>query len=163
MDETPQPPHPPASLEQLASAFFQMAREMFLKDGTHVPVALLFQQGTLLGPIPLKFATQAEKDASSRALATVVKQVEADAILVIHEVWVGKLVPDSPIVAPSAQPDRQEALALIAENRQSESLYLSAAIRREAGRVSLGESATARGQADGYFAPVRALWKQQSS
>lgn len=148
------------SLLSTAASYFECARTMFLADGYHQVIALLFTGRTakILG---FELNERREKYLAMRRLATEVDRRNADRVMLIAETWTALAEPETPFAIPSDSKERSEKLFLWATSRQGENVSLSAEIVRHGTEVTLADTVVDLDAYSFIFEPIRDLWKKR--
>lgn len=146
------------SNQELASAFFEVARTMFLKDGHHGAFVFLLKDKQLAGLYPYRAETRGERYIIMRDIATRAEKVGADAVFNIDEAWIASANKLAPFQYPSDSEHREEILGLTLLEKGSKPLSLFAKIHREGGTLKLGETTKSAGGASFMFAPILKVW-----
>lgn len=155
------------NLKSEAEILFKQAKLMLLKDGTHVPIVFLgYQDGNRrLIPIPYFVGDREEKYMFFRCIASIVKKTLATSIIAINEVWVSTLKDKPPYIFPSDDPNRKEALSLVAANSNGERYSLTVFFSKDKdGNIVLGREFSTGNIKDGTFfflIPVLAVWHKR--
>jgi hypothetical protein len=155
----------PQNLKEVAENAFSMARTMFLKDGYHVPIALLLNGHQWVQVFQIELENRAAKYMMMRELANEVERQGADGVILINEIWIGEFDQDQPFVYPSERPDREEALAVLATNSAGEIVEMLSKIKRRRFRKPALEECTDGGElvrAD-ILAPIQAVWRKRKT
>lgn len=141
-----------------ARYFFEMARRMFLHDGYHVFMVMIFKDGRPIDMREVRIEEHGQKYVFMRSLANDVLRMGGDAVLMISEVWHAKPDPAFAYRRVVDMPGREEALAATLVTKDGEPLQLSAMIRRSGEKVELQETIEAEGGFPYVLAPVYAVW-----
>jgi hypothetical protein len=149
-----------ASDEELARAYFETARTLFLNDGYHVPFVVFVRARKIIGVCAAAAADQQQKYLLYRALAREVLRKGADAVLAIHEVWLANVADVGAYEGASKSPTRREGLCLFVATSGGDTFQLMAPIKREGDAVALGETDLIRGMAAFAMAPFLQVWGQ---
>ncbi len=134
------------SLHKQAIFLHGMAREMFLKDGTHVELVFVFNEDGLMGTIPVEGESREEFQAQ---LKDYLKDEEIVGVVHIVEAWTRPLSSDhitkqlrcGEMKLSELRPqDRQESLITCAMGRDKSVRTWVDAIIRSGETVTLGDS-----------------------
>lgn len=141
-----------------ARYFFEMARRMFLHDGHHVFMVIVFKDGRPIEMREGRLEEHGQKYVFMRRLANDVLRMGGDAVLTIGEVWRAKPDPAFAYRRVVDMPEREEALAATLVMKDGEPLQLSAMIRRSEDKVELEDTIEVEGGFPYALAPVYAVW-----
>ena len=147
-----------SSEAELGNSLFETARRLFLTDGYHITIIMMFKQGRPVSMIKVDPQNQAEKYLLMRQAAREVTIHNADTVTMIGEIWSAPPDPAKPYMRAAESPDRREALLATIVTKDAEPLTLRADIFREDGRVSLGDTSVSHGGAQFMFAPIYEAW-----
>ncbi|MEJ6850167.1 hypothetical protein V3589_28680 [Sinorhizobium fredii] len=141
-----------------ARNFFEMARRMFLHDGHHIFMVIIFKDGRPIEMREGRLEEHGQKYVFMRRLANDVLRMGGDAVLTIGEVW--RAIPDPAFAYRRVvdMPEREEALAATLVLKDGEPLQLSAMIRRSEDKVELEDTIEMEGGFPYALAPVYAVW-----
>ncbi len=142
----------------LAAGYFAMARAVFLRDGYHSSILLLFRDRRPIRPIQVNVENVQQKYVVMRQLADEVTKSGADAVVMIGEVWQTRADELKPYERPADSPVRTEALVLSLVSKRGEPLDFFAEIIREEKKVSLGNTEISEVTASFMFAPFYQAW-----
>jgi hypothetical protein len=143
---------------ELAAGYFVVAKAMFLRDGYHSSILLLFRDRKLIKPIEVRTEGTFQKYVVMRQLADEVTKSGADSAILIGEAWLARADELKPYERPADSPARTEGLSLEMVSKNGEPLNCLARIAREAGKVTLGKVEMA-GIANSFmFAPFYQAW-----
>jgi hypothetical protein len=148
------------TLRALAQWYFKVARRVFLTDGYHSPMALLIRDNKPIIHLEIRFDDRSQKYLMMRHLAAEVEMCNANAVILINEIWRGESNPQEPFVYPSEMQDRSEHLALSACSLPGETFHFTAEIRREGDKVELGETLEHEVGFAWIFEPIREVWRR---
>ncbi len=143
---------------ELAAGYFAVAKAMFLRDGYHRSILLLFRDRKLIKPIEVRTEGTFQKYVVMRQLADEVTKSGADAAILIGEVWLARADELRPYERPADSLARTEGLSLEMVSKNGEPLNCVARIVREAGKVTLGNVETAGIATSFMFAPFYQAW-----
>lgn len=141
-----------------ARYFFEMARRMFLHDGHHIFMVIIFKDGRPIEMREGRLEEHGQKYVFMRRLANDVLRMGGDAVLTIGEVWRAKPDPAFAYRRVVDMPEREEALAATLVMKDGEPLQLSAMIRRSEDKVELEDTIEVEGGFPYALAPVYAVW-----
>jgi len=141
------------SEEALAAGYFEMVREVFSRDGCHLPFVFLFRGKKLIKMLPAPAETRAQKYLLMRHLANEAARFGADAAIYVGEAWRAPAAGLARYQYAEDSENREEALVLTLVTKEGEPVQFFAAINREGDEVSLGETQQVRGGAHFMFAP----------
>lgn len=144
--------------EELAAAYFDAARTMFLRDGYHIIILILLRERKPVRQMQINVYNQQEKYVLMRELSHDLTRSGADAALMIGEAWVAAPSDLLPYQRPTDSPARREALTLTLVRKVGAPLDMSAMIIRDGGSVSLEQTRITRGVAPFEFAPFYQAW-----
>jgi hypothetical protein len=125
---------------ELAAGYFAVAQAMFLRDGYHRSVLLLFRDRKPIRPIEIRVENLLQRYVLMRQLADEVTKSGADAAIMIGEVWIARADELKPYERPADSPVRTEGLSLAMVSKNGEPINCFARIVREAEKVSLVNS-----------------------
>jgi hypothetical protein len=131
---------------------------MFLRDGYHRSILLLFRDRKLIKPIEIRTDNTQQKYIVMRQLADEVTKSGADAAILIGEVWIARADELKPYERPADSPVRAEGLSLDMVSKNGEPLNRFAKIVREGKKVSLTKSKMAGIPVSFAFAPFYQAW-----
>jgi hypothetical protein len=149
-----------ASDEELARAYFDIARTMFEKDGYHTPTVILLRKRKVVRLFNAAAADQQQKYLLYRALAREAARNAADMVFAINEVWLANVKDVGPYEGASKSPNRTEGLVLDAAVNNGDTFQLMAPIMRVGETVALGDTDLTRGGAMFAMAPFLQMWGQ---
>jgi len=143
---------------ELAAGYFAAARALFLRDGHHISILLLFRDRKLVKPIEIKIENVQQKYVLMRQLADQVTKSGADTVILIGEGWKAPANELKAYERPADSPIRTEVLSFDLVSKSGEPLAFLAGIVREGGKVSLGNTEIAGEVASFTFAPFYQAW-----
>ncbi len=146
-----------ASQEEIAASLFRTARTLFLKDGYHVSIALLFREKRIVRVMGLEPEDQAQKFLVMRALAHEVKKLGADAVVALGEAWIATPEELGPYERPAESAKRKEILYASLVTKDGEPVDWWAVIQR-GDKVKLGDTGRLKPEALFVFAPIYQVW-----
>jgi len=147
------------TLDEKASVYFEHAKTLLVKDGSHVSVALLGYPGKPILPMSLVMEDRAQKHLVFRSLAATIKKTGATSLFLIGEMWVSTLDRSNPVQHASDDPKKKEALELIAADNTGRVISRGVMFSRdEAGKVVLGETWISNQSSANLLAPIRKAW-----
>lgn len=129
-------------LKQHLDSLADCARQNLEEYGHLVPVAFIYHHNTQ-NVIPLSFADNEEKEAMAVMLRTMARQLDAQAVIMIHEAW-QRTVPDAKSlddwdgVQPSQHPDRTEIVGMFIETMDGSWMGTAPITRDAAGKPTFG-------------------------
>jgi hypothetical protein len=147
-----------SSEETIAANLFRTARTMFLKDGYHITVLFLLRDQKPVQIIEMRPKTHGQKYLIMRHVAHEVIKYDADAVIVLSEVWTSPLDPQKPYQRAVDSPAREEALAARLALKGGEPIEWIAKIRRNGRKLSLGETRINRDGILFSLAPIYEAW-----
>lgn len=150
------------SLLPQAEWLFSRARQLFLTDGYHISLAVLFCGHDIVNITRMNFENRSDKYLVMRELATAVDRANADAVVLIGEAWSAVSAPNQPFFDPSDSPEKREYLHLWACSANGEVARMFAEIIRGES-ISLGETMVAADDPLGMFKPIRDIWNKHRS
>ncbi|MCP2156410.1 UNVERIFIED_ORG: hypothetical protein J2S29_002796 [Rhizobium sp. SLBN-170] len=144
-----------------ARHFFKMARQLFLHDGHHVFMIIIFKNGKPIDMREVRIEEHGQKYVFMRSLAHDVLRLGGDAVLTISEIW--RAQPDRKHAYKRVvdMPDREEGLAATLVMKEGEPFHLYAEINRSGTFVQLEETVESDGGFPYAFAPIYAAWGRQ--
>jgi hypothetical protein len=143
---------------ELAAGYFMVAQAMFLRDGYHRSILLLFRDRKPIRPIEIRVENTHQKYVLMRQLADEVTKSGADAAILIGEVWMASADELKPYERPADSPVRTEGLSLDMVSKNGEPLNCLAKIVREGKKVSLSNAEMARIAVSSAFASFYQAW-----
>lgn len=146
-----------ATERELARAWFETARRVFLADGFHGNVFYLLHNQTIRQLLPWVSEDQGQKYLIMRWMADEVVRAGADAVMNIGEVWTAPIDKTVPYRMAAEFEGRGEALLLQVATKTGQSFQLMALIRRTDGELALGETVESEGRPF-IFAPIYKIW-----
>jgi hypothetical protein len=147
--------------EDVFKSLFEQAKKMFLKDGYHITIVLLFKHAKPVGMRELRIEEHGQKYLMMRALANEVIKLGADAAIMIGEIWMAAYDPKHKYRRSQEAPDRKEALAATLVRREGDPIEIFSEIGRGDAGLSLGENHEHRGGAPFMFAPLYVAWGRE--
>lgn len=144
--------------DELAAGYFSVARAMFLRDGYHRSILLLFRDRKPIRPIEIRTDNTQQKYVVMRQLADEVTKSGADAALLIGEVWIARSDQLKPYERPADSPARIEGLSLEMVSKNGEPISHFARIVRAGEKVALIDSELPRIALPHSFAPFYNAW-----
>lgn len=139
-----------ATPPELAEAFSERAKTVLVRDGHHVPLAVLLlpEAGSLVQQ--MLFADAADKLLHWQRIAVEVERVGARGLVFVAEAWVGS--PDNGRVV-------SEALHVTLAQDDGTVITWSTRFRHLFGRIKLGPTALLEDQRAVYLDPVQRVWR----
>lgn len=150
----------PDSLEKLAEPYFEIARQVFLKDGHHQTIGILTKNNKPIAQFNADAKDRSEKYIISRLLGELAEQHDADGIMLISEVWSSAANTLATFEFPADDPNRSELLTLNAISKSGEAINFHAEISRLKG-LALGETEVGAKVQINTFDSVRTYWDGQ--
>ena len=147
-----------ANEEEIAIALFNTARKVFLKDGYHESIFLLFRQSKPVHMFPVRAENQTQKYFIMRTLAHEVTKYGADAVVGLGEIWRAPANPLNPYMRAVDSPEREEALVAELVTKNGSPVNFTATIKRDGENITLDETEILRDFAAFLFAPVYEAW-----
>lgn len=147
-------------MKSQARAYFEHARRIFLKDGHHIFMVIIFRNGAPVDFREVRIQEHGQKYVFMRQLANDVLRLSGDAVLTIGEVWHAKGDADILYKRVADLPEREEALAAFLAIRNELPISLRANIRRSDDGISLDDTAESEGGEINALAPIYAAWGQ---
>lgn len=158
-DEMTRRAKPDNSLKKIGEYYFDTARMMFLKDGYHQSILMLFRNFKPIKLAALEVIERSDKYLAMEFVATDVERTGADLVLMIGEAWYAEHDPLNPYLYPSDKLDRGEKLCLWATSEREDNFNLSAEIIRLGSKVSLKQTIEEKSFVQ-MFDPIRAVWRK---
>ncbi|HEX4301910.1 MAG TPA: hypothetical protein VHZ78_03905 [Rhizomicrobium sp.] len=149
------------SIESALSGLYATARKMFLKDGYHVNMVMMFRGEKPVDLRQLVFEDQGQKYLMMRRLANEVVRRGADAVIMIGEIWSATFDPDKPYRFARDAPERREALIATLIRKCGEPIQLVSTIERKGKQLDLGKVVEVRDGAQAMFAPIYEAWRRE--
>lgn len=143
---------------ELAAGFFSVARAIFLRDGYHRSILLLFRNRKLIRPIEIRVEDVLQRYILMRQLADEVTKSGADGAILIGEAWLARSDELRPYERPADSSARVEGLSLDMVSKDGDPLNCLARIVREAGKVSLSKAEISGVTTSFMFAPFYQAW-----
>ncbi len=143
---------------ELAVGYFMVAQAMFLRDGYHRSILLLFRDRKLIRPIEIRTDNTQQKYIVMRQLADEVTKSGADAAIMIGEVWIARSDQLKPYERPADSPVRTEGVSLDMVSKNGEPLNRFAKIVRDGEKVALVDSEIPGVALSHAFAPFYKAW-----
>lgn len=113
-------------LENLFEHAKTQAREIFLDQGNCMPVFITLDPTMI---IPFVFGDNNEKRILADAIRAIFKQEKVSGYVYVFEAWMAmekrgdrKTIDTDKLVPPSQRPDRTEAIVIMAENKNGETM-----------------------------------------
>jgi len=151
-----------STFEETAEAFFDQARHLMLKDGYHLPKALLFKGIMPVEIISPKPNDRREKYLVMRQLAERIRTIEADGIIFISEAWTAHPSELGPGQFAEDVANRGEALVLWGATKDGKQMSLQARITRKKVKKhkvkALGSTERDTQEKIIAFAPILQVW-----
>ena len=143
---------------ELAAGYFALAQTIFLRDGYHCSILLLFRDRKLVRPVEFSVENVQQKYVLMRQLADEVSKSGANAAILIGEVWLARADELKPYERPVDSPIRTEALVAQMVTKSGDPLDLLARITSRRKKPSLGTVEITEGGAAFLFAPFYQAW-----
>src|SRR4029077_19579203 len=102
--------------------------KVFLRDGYHQTIVFLFRERKLRRLMALRPRDQRDKYLMMRGVAKEVKQLHADAVISISEVWKAPADPARPYMRAEESSARRELLSAILISKEGSPVEFSAEI-----------------------------------
>jgi len=147
--------------EGVLQNLFAAARKLFITDRHHVTVAFLLRGGRPVRIARLQLDEHGEMYLIMRWLANEVVRQDADAVILLGEVWKAPVESVGRYQGAADSPQRMEALSATLVTKTGEPITLSASIERVGTEVSLGTTEPQRGGAVFAFAPIYSAWGRE--
>jgi len=144
--------------DQVLHSLFNTAKAMTEKDGHHSTILFLMKGGKPLRIIQFEAESHGQKYIFMRQLAHEVTKLDADAVIMIGEVWRAAYDPKQPYMRPAEASDREEFLVASMVRKEGDPLQLFATMVREDGDVSVGILETSTKGAVFIFSPIYEAW-----
>lgn len=153
------------SLVDDAAIWFEHAKTVLQRDGYHLPLAIVGHADGRCRIQVLAMDDRPAKYLAFRWLAAEIEKTGATSVVVINEVWASKARDGGTFGYPSDDPDRREALQLVAADASGRTCSQLVFFRRdESGKVRLGEQSVLTDDRPFFLAPILAVWsKRQGS
>ena len=148
-------------IETILKNIFEQARTIFLKDGYHRTIVMLFKDKKPVELHELRIEDHGQKYVVMRALADEVTKHGADAAIMIGEIWMAAYDPKHKYRRSADAPDRKEALAATLVRREGDPIQLVSVIERGDAEIRLGDIQQQPGGAQFMFAPFYVAWGKE--
>jgi hypothetical protein len=144
----------------LAKAYFEIARKVFLKDGYHGAFLFLLKDKGVISIRGHRADSAGEKYTLMRSHANEAARIGADGVFIIDEAWIAKPEDLRPYERPSQSKFRKEVLSLMFLEKGGHPYSLSAEIVRDGERISLAKTQEDFNGSAFMFAPFLEAWGQ---
>ncbi|WP_196805446.1 hypothetical protein [Methylobacterium sp. 77] len=141
-----------------AKEIFLNARKLFLRDGYHIFLVMIFKNGKPIYGKEVRLEEHGHKYVFMRSLANDVLRMGGDAVIAINEAWMGTSNPKNPYQRVRDAPGRKEVLTATLVAKDGPPLNLMATIRRNTDRVSLDDTIEATEHVPYMFASIYEVW-----
>lgn len=152
------------SMVDRATATHEVARAILRADGYHRTFAWAFRDAEPVGQFVLDPEDNQDKIVKMRWLATEVQELQADAVILVAEVWHAIAVPDDDPrfdLRAAERDDRTEAIATYLLERGAETrAWLSPFTRGPADEIILDEVDTPPLPNVALFTPILRVWEE---
>lgn len=151
------------NFKEQVEIFFKNAKSILLKDKTHAPIIIIgYLDGhskIIMYPIIKEY-----KYMFFRHIASLMKKTLATSIIIINEAWISEFDEKNPFLLPSDNPNRKEALCLIATNSKGEKYNYTITFNKDKnGDIIFGKefSDNYKDSNDfGLLIPILSIWNQ---
>jgi hypothetical protein len=145
--------------ERVLQSTFKTARILTEKDGYHITIIILLKGGKPVTMMRIEPENHGEKYLLMRNLAREVTKFDADAVIMIGEIWKASIDPKAtPYMRAADAPDRQEWLSGMLVRKSGKSVHLGARFIRDGERVVLDDTKVLQSGTLFIFAPVYEAW-----
>jgi hypothetical protein len=149
------------SLGERAGAYFEHAKHLLKKDGFHQTIALLYRDSQVVRILSLRAQDQREKYLIWRDVSREVETTGATSIMTIGEVWNAPFDPEHPLRRAADSTEKTEALQLVGQSIEGETVALSCAFTRdEHGAILLGKNEEMNFVDIGFTRPIQRIWSK---
>jgi hypothetical protein len=150
------------SLSDEAAILFRQAKNVLRIDGYHLPIAILCYPDGERVTVPMFMEDRIEKHLIIRSLANIVEKTGAKSVILINEVWLSRSPEASLFRHAADDPNREEALQLIAAD-ESGNQYTHTAIfsKEESGEIIFNEDFFSTKDTINLLAPIKAAWNRR--
>lgn len=153
----------PKDFEAVCKQFFEQAKWVMEKDGYHVFLVVL-----LLGNVPIAIhqlepSDKADKFRMMNEMASEVRKVGADGVLMISEVWHAPFDASQPFKGASDCENKNEALLLVASDKSGKQFTFFSPISRMGifeKRAKVGDLEPFDSQRMNILEPIRNVWRE---
>lgn len=149
------------SLEEQADVLFKQAKNMLQTDGYHSPIAIIGYPDGTERISQLKMEDRTAKHLVMRMLAVEIERTRATSIILINEVWLsrGRKLPRSGHAGDD--PNREEALQLVAEDSSGQIYVHTAVFIRDAQKkIHFTEEHKTTTDTMNILQPIRVAWNR---
>jgi hypothetical protein len=150
-----------SSLEGEAAVLFEQAKNILQKDGYHSPIALIGYPDGTKRTSQLQMEDRTAKHLLMRKLAVEIEKTGADSVILINEVWLsrGRKLPRSGHACDD--PNREEALKLIAADAHGQLFGYTAVFVRDAkDKIRFTEERRTTTDVMNLLQPIRDAWNR---
>ncbi|MHB8278215.1 MAG: hypothetical protein ACYDIA_11245 [Candidatus Humimicrobiaceae bacterium] len=152
------------NLKSEAKILFKQAKLLLLKDGYHSQIVILGYADGHSRPILFNVENRKEKYLFFRYIASIVKETFVKSVILISEAWMSALKDIPLYLFPSDDPDREEALSLVAANSKGEKYSFTVFFSKDKhGNIILGREFSDEGTKDyasDFLIPILTVWNQ---
>lgn len=127
------------ALFNMASIFKEQAKIMLSVDGYLVTVAMLLGENKIIHMMPLEFADNDQKYIVMQQVACEVERRQVKSVILIGEVWSADIPAEGPMIRASEDPNRKEAIHVLAISNESEEFSFFIPYIKECNHIVYGE------------------------
>jgi len=151
-----------SSLKDEAAFLFEHAKNVLKKDGYHVPIAIVGYPDGTQSISALVMVDRTEKHLMLRNLAAQIEKTGADSVILINEIWVSSHQNVKPLRHAGDDPNREEALLLIATNEKGDVFVHKALFSRDKnGNITIDKEGLVTDFTMNLIEPIREVWRRR--
>lgn len=112
------------TIDNIYETFIQTAKDRFIKDGEHEPIAFGFNSKHELSIIPLRFSNASQREQEALLLKAIAKEREIEVYIYVSEAWMthhtvkhGTPINAETLGRPSESPNKIECLFISLETQ----------------------------------------------
>lgn len=156
------------TFEQESAAYFEVAKNMLVRDGYHIPIALLGYSNRRKEICPLVIRDRTEKHLMFLKLASDIEKKRANSVIIINETWIvsGDNVREAYYTKYEIKtPGREEALMLTAAHADGRVItYIVFFYKNLLGKINMGEEKIFTGiEKESFLIPILVALKKSNA
>lgn len=149
------------NLRELADAYFEKARAIFLTDGYLVPFMCFVKGSKIIDLMPFGATDKSTKYLLMRRFADEVQKNGADAVMFATELWFAPVNDKNPFSSLEDSPDKEERLGIFVCSENSEDFCLYADVIRNEDKISLSETKEMAQVETFLFKAIQEMWSKK--